>query len=145
MILALGKDDVHSFKICIHGNLVRRGLGCGLVQTSEVFLYDSLDPPSHSLIPGVQVDLEIIVAQRQDTIALPPEVIQRSDGKPFVWGLDPQNRAKKQTIALGLDAITIVEVTAGLKPGDRVIQVTLDTPIAPGTLIQAPPDVPASP
>ncbi len=97
-----------------------------------------LDSPSRTLIPGIQVDVEIIVAQRKDAIALPPEVIQRSDGEPFVWVLDPQKRAQKRTIVLGLEAITMVEVTTGLKPGDRVLQLPPDTSITPGTVIKSP-------
>jgi HlyD family secretion protein len=95
-----------------------------------------LDTPSRKLIPGIRVNVDIIVAQRNHAIALPPSVIQRDAGKSFVWILDSQQRAQKRTIVLGIDAITTVEVISGLKPGEKVIQPSLDSPIIPGSRIR---------
>ncbi len=95
-----------------------------------------LNTPSRKLIPGIQVNVDIIVAQRNNAIALPPNVIQRDDGKSFVWILDAQQRAQKRAIVLGIDAITTVEVISGLKPGEKVIQPSPDTPITPGSRIR---------
>jgi len=78
-----------------------------------------LDTPSHTLIPGSQVNVEIVLEQRRNVIALSIEAIQRSP-TPFVWVLN-QGRVKQQPIKIGLEGLTMVEVASGLKPGEQIV------------------------
>lgn len=94
-----------------------------------------LDNPTGSLIPGSQVGVEIIQAQRRNVVVLDPSAIERSESIPFVWIRDNQSKAQKRSIKLGLEGITTVEVRSGLYPGEQVIIPPPETPLTPGTPI----------
>jgi HlyD family secretion protein len=91
-----------------------------------------LDRPSQILIPGSKVDVEIVLAKRENVVALGREVIQGSGSDAFVWGRDSQGRVKKRPITLGLEGLTTVEVTSGLRPGDQVILPPAQSSLKPG-------------
>lgn len=80
-----------------------------------------LDSPTRSLIPGSQVNVEIILQQKQNVVTLNTEAIQREGGKPFVWVKDPTGKAQKRSVTLGLEGLTTIEVTAGLKVGEKLV------------------------
>jgi HlyD family secretion protein len=80
-----------------------------------------LDRPSNTLIPGSLVSVEIITDRRQNIIAIPPETIQSKEAKPFVWIRDTQGKTKKQPIEIGLEGLQKVEVTSGLRSGDKLV------------------------
>ncbi|MES1021336.1 HlyD family efflux transporter periplasmic adaptor subunit [Gloeocapsa sp. BRSZ] len=92
-----------------------------------------LDTPTGSLIPGSRVNVEIVLEQRQNVVALDTEVIQRNS-EPFVWIRDSQSRAQKRNINLGLEGVLTVEVTSGLSAGEQVI-IPPDEPLQPGMLV----------
>ncbi|NJP19914.1 MAG: HlyD family efflux transporter periplasmic adaptor subunit [Hydrococcus sp. CRU_1_1] len=92
-----------------------------------------LDRPNNTLIPGSIVSVEIITARRQNIIAIPPDIVQMTDAKPFVWIQDSQGKAKKQTITLGLQGLQKVEVTSGLQAGDKIVMAPSDLPLTPET------------
>lgn len=91
-----------------------------------------LDQPTQSLIPGSQVNVEIILEQRQDTVVLDVEALQNLSSDAFVWRVDETGEAYQQPVKTGLEALTQVEILAGLSPGDRVIVPPLDTPLEEG-------------
>lgn len=104
-----------------------------------------LDKPTNSLIPGSQVSVEIVVQQRQKVVAVNIEAIQRSEPQPFVWVRDNQGKAQKRIVTLGLEGATRVEVKSGLKPGDKIILPSPNTPVEPGMpIIEGPPVPPDS-
>jgi HlyD family secretion protein len=106
-----------------------------------------LDRPSGKLIPGSQASVEIIIQQRQKVLAVTLEEVQRNDATPFVWVQDRQKKARKHPVQLGLEGVTQVEIIKGLKLGDRVISVPVDSPIKEGTIIteEAVPEPSSSP
>lgn len=91
-----------------------------------------LDQPSGTLIPGSQVSVEIIQSQRQNVVVLDLAAIVRSRSSPFVWIRDSQSKAQKRPVTLGLEGVTTVEVTSGLRPGEQVILPSPETPIQSG-------------
>ncbi|MCZ0901363.1 efflux transporter periplasmic adaptor subunit, partial [Microcoleus sp. HI-ES] len=95
-----------------------------------------LDAPTRTLIPGSQVSVEIILQQRQKVVVLNTEAIVRSESKPFVWIRDSQGKAQKRSVTLGLEGLTQVEVTSGLRPGDSVVTPPSEPSLKPGTPIQ---------
>lgn len=95
-----------------------------------------LDAPTRTLIPGSQVSVEIILQQRQKVVVLNTEAIVRSESKPFVWIRDSQGKAQKRSITLGLEGLTQVEVTSGLRPGDIAVIPPPESSLKPGTPIQ---------
>ncbi|MCT7994232.1 HlyD family efflux transporter periplasmic adaptor subunit [Laspinema sp. C5] len=94
-----------------------------------------LKTPTGSLIPGAQVSVEIIVQQLQDVIMLPIEVIQRDAPKPYIWTVDAQSKVQKQSIELGLEGVTEVEIKSGLKVGEKVVLPPSDQPLEPGMVV----------
>ena len=95
-----------------------------------------LDRPSQTLIPGSQVDVEIVQQQRQEVVTLPIEALQRTGTQPFVWVEDGQGRAKKQPVTSGLEGLELVEVTSGLKAGERIILPPSTGTLAPDTPVK---------
>ncbi|MGB7443393.1 MAG: efflux RND transporter periplasmic adaptor subunit [Coleofasciculaceae cyanobacterium] len=89
--------------------------------------------PTETLIPGSRVNVEIVLEQRQDVVAIDTEVIQRSAPEPFVWIPNLEGKAQKQPVTLGLEGLTTVEVTSGLQEGDQVAIPPPQTPLQPGT------------
>ena len=100
-----------------------------------------LDQPSNTLIPGSSVNVEIISQQRQDVVTLPIEMVQREGGKPFVWVEDEQGKAKQQPVTLGLEDLTSVEITSGIKTGEQVILPPPDMPLTPGVPLETQPEL----
>ena len=96
-----------------------------------------LDQPTRKLIPGSQVSVEIILDQRQNVVVLDTEAIQRSKAKPFVWVRDRLGKAEKRNLTLGLEDVTKVEVTSGLRPGDKIVLPSPDSELEPGMPITA--------
>lgn len=96
-----------------------------------------LERPSNTLIPGSSVNVEIISQQRQDVVTLPVEIVQKGSGKPFVWIADEQGKAKQQPVTLGLEDLTSVEITSGLKAGKQVILPPPDANLTPGIPLEA--------
>ncbi|MGL5063531.1 MAG: efflux RND transporter periplasmic adaptor subunit [Microcoleus sp.] len=79
-----------------------------------------LDTPSNTLIPGSQVNIEIVLKQRQNVVILDTEAVVRSESKPFVWVRDSRGTAQKRSVTVGLEGLTQVEITSGLRAGDKV-------------------------
>lgn len=94
-----------------------------------------LNSPTHVLIPGGQVSVEIVLKQRSNVVTLGAEAIQRSPSALFVWVLDGHNAVQQQPITLGLEGLTTVEITSGLKPGTEVVLPSPDTELTPGTIV----------
>lgn len=94
-----------------------------------------LDAPTGILIPGSQVSVEIIQAQRQNVVAVDPSAINRSGSEPFVWVRDNHSKARKRTVTLGLEGATTLEVKSGLRPGEQVILPQPEAILRPGTPI----------
>ncbi|MBE9180658.1 efflux RND transporter periplasmic adaptor subunit [Oculatella sp. LEGE 06141] len=103
----------------------------------------SLDQPTRTLIPGSPVNVEIVLEQRSNVIALDIEAVQQTGAEPFVWRLDEAGKAQSQPIALGLEGLTTVEVTSGLRAGDRVLLPSPDITLQPGTTVIPQADIPS--
>lgn len=91
-----------------------------------------LDTATRTLIPGSRVNVEIVLDQRQNVVALNTEAIQRSEPHPFVWLRDSQSKAQKRPITLGLEGLLNVEVTSGLRAGQQIILPPAEPPLKPG-------------
>lgn len=95
-----------------------------------------LKTPTRSLIPGSQVSVEIIVQEQNNVVVLPIEAIARDAPQPYVWVKDPQGKAQKQTLTLGLEGVTEVEVTSGLNPGQTVLLPPPEAILEPGMPVE---------
>jgi HlyD family secretion protein len=79
-----------------------------------------VEPPTEGLVPGMNVDVEIVVAESARALQVPSEAVLREDGAPFVFRIQ-QGRARRSPIKLGLETVTAVEVVDGLEPDDRIV------------------------
>ncbi|MGF1570386.1 MAG: efflux RND transporter periplasmic adaptor subunit [Nodosilinea sp.] len=106
-----------------------------------------LDRPSGTLIPGSSVSLEVIIAQRQNALAIPPGALQQDEGTPYVWVVDGNSQAQKRPVVIGLDTLDAVEIISGLSESDTIIvNLPPDQPLTEGTtVLPSTPDSPNQP
>lgn len=79
-----------------------------------------LDPPADGLVPGMTVDLEIVVAETPDALQVPADAVVRRGDATFVYKLDGR-RVRATPVRLGLTSVTAAQVLEGLSPGDEVV------------------------
>jgi HlyD family secretion protein len=79
-----------------------------------------VEPPTEGLVPGMSVDVEIVVAESLSALHVPAEAVFTANGAPFVFRIK-RGRARKSPVTLGLETVTAVEVVEGLEPEDRVV------------------------
>ena len=72
-----------------------------------------LDPPTDGLVPGMTVDVEIVVAEAPHALQVPAEAIfYQADGDPFVYRIDG-NRVRVTPVRLGLSSVAATRDHAG--------------------------------
>ena len=80
----------------------------------------SISSPQQTLIPNINVDVEIETAQGPKVPTLPRECVFPEGKDYFVW-LFQNGQARKRKVVTGRATSTFMEVTGGLSVGDRVI------------------------
>lgn len=79
-----------------------------------------LEPPTNGLVPGMTVDVDIIVAEAPNALQVPAEAIVYQEGKSLVYMVDG-NRVRAVPVQLGLSSVTAMEVTQGLEEDALVV------------------------
>jgi len=79
-----------------------------------------VEPPTEGLVPGMNVDVEIVVAESARALQVPAEAVLTEDGTSYVFRIQ-RGRARRTPVTLGLETVTAVEIVKGLEPGDRVV------------------------
>jgi RND family efflux transporter MFP subunit len=74
-----------------------------------------------SLAAGTVVQIEIVGEEHKSALVIPAAAIAEEDGDIYVMVAGADNKAHKYPVAVGLSTPTLVEITTGLKAGDRVI------------------------
>ncbi|RMD85891.1 MAG: efflux RND transporter periplasmic adaptor subunit [Candidatus Dadabacteria bacterium] len=72
------------------------------------------------LVPGMIVDVEIIVERISDALQIPAEAVFVEEGRSYAYRV-VGNRLGRVAIETGRASALDVEVLSGLKPGDRVV------------------------
>lgn len=88
-----------------------------------------LPPESHSaaecggmrLRPGMSASASITSSRHNDILKLPARSIFVRDGKESVWTVDDGGRVRIAHISTGIQDLDSIEVTSGLKQGDKVV------------------------
>ena len=108
-----GSDQVHTGTIVAVEPLVD-------VETRSLTLRAQSPNPDLVLVPGAFADVEIVIRQIEDALAVPNRAIIPELGgkKVFVY---EDGEARPRAVETGLRTAEIVEVTQGLEAGDRVI------------------------
>ncbi len=79
-----------------------------------------LDPPTDGLVPGMIVDVEIVVAEEQSALQVPADAIFYQNGAPFVYRID-DGRARITPVEIGLSSTTATAIKSGLEEGALVV------------------------
>lgn len=79
-----------------------------------------VEPPTDGLVPGMSVDVDIVVTELADTLHVPAQAIVRSNGQPYVYRV-AGSRAERTPVKLGLETVNEVEVVEGLSAEDHVV------------------------
>lgn len=88
----------------------------------QVITTIKLDRSLPYLRDGMNVDVDIITADRPHVIAVANEAIRRDDTKPYVYVVRPgDGRAIKTPVALGTANDTQTIVTGGIRPGETIV------------------------
>ncbi|MEL7330241.1 MAG: efflux RND transporter periplasmic adaptor subunit [Cyanobacteria bacterium J06559_1] len=96
--------------------------------TRTVTVEAVVDNPNGQLLSGQFLDMEIITERRADALSVPQKALVAFNGEPAVWVVNGE-RAQRRQVATGLmnrGSVSEgqgqrVEITSGLKDGDRVI------------------------
>lgn len=78
-----------------------------------------LGPSALPIDTAVQV--EIVVDERKDVVAIPADAIQRADGQTFVWVPNENSQATRRDVRIGLIVGSVAQIVSGLGPGEPVI------------------------
>lgn len=79
-----------------------------------------LDPPTEGLVPGMTVDVEIVVAESPAALVVPADAVVSRGGESFVYLLDG-SRVRERKVRTGLASVTSTEIVEGLSAGDVVV------------------------
>ena len=84
-----------------------------------------LDPPTDGLVPGMTVDVEIVVAEAADTLQVPAEAVQTNGSGSYVYRVDGE-RLRHTPVRTGLTSVSAVAITDGLEEGALVVVGPID-------------------
>ena len=73
------------------------------------------------LAAGTAVQVEIVAEEHPRALVIPAAAVVREEDETFVMVAGTDNKAHKYPVAIGLTTHSLVEITSGLKAGDRVI------------------------
>ncbi|MBX3027940.1 efflux RND transporter periplasmic adaptor subunit [bacterium] len=79
-----------------------------------------LDPPTEGLVPGMTVDVEIVVAEDPNALQVPAEAVQAQGREAFVYRVDGR-RLHKVPVRMGLTSVSAVAIADGLEEGALVV------------------------
>jgi membrane fusion protein (multidrug efflux system) len=90
--------------------------------TGQIILRSEFPNPDYDLLPGSFVRVRLEQAVNKEAISVPQRAILRDGaGVAQVLLLDGENRVRQQPVQLGSVQNDRWIVTAGLKPGDRIV------------------------
>lgn len=79
------------------------------------------EPETVNLDAGARGEIDLILEQRMQVLAVPVKAVHEADGKLFVYVLGDNQIREVKWISVGVYGDSYVEITDGLAEGDRVI------------------------
>lgn len=79
-----------------------------------------VDPPTQGLVPGMTVDVDIVVDDVPHALQIPATAVHNDGGQAFVYRV-AGGHAERTPVVLGRASVNAVEVLDGLASDDRVI------------------------
>jgi HlyD family secretion protein len=80
-----------------------------------------INEPIPGLRPGMAAQVQLVIANREDSLAVPLGAILRYEGKPHVAVRKPGGAIELREVSVGLTNEKLVEITQGIASGDDVI------------------------
>jgi membrane fusion protein (multidrug efflux system) len=74
-----------------------------------------------AITPGMYANAYLQLAHRENVVTIPVVAVQGTKQTATLFVLDENNCAQQRTVQLGIRGSTLVEVTSGVQPGDRVL------------------------
>jgi HlyD family secretion protein len=106
----------------------------GMRSVGEVLC--SIDNNQMELLPNTNVQVEILVRERRDTLVVPRGAVRESSkGQRYVWVFN-DGHVHRQNVALGIANASNYEVLSGLSDGQRVAE-PVDQRLKDGMEVQA--------
>jgi RND family efflux transporter MFP subunit len=93
------------------------------LDTNTRTMLTEVDVPNKdlSLSPGMYAETTIQLQQKSDALTLPAQAVVQNGDQAYVLVVDPTNHVQKRNISLGIQTANRVEITNGLREGERVI------------------------
>jgi membrane fusion protein (multidrug efflux system) len=103
-------------------------------ETRSALVKATVPNPENALKPGMFCTVTIVIETIENALAVPLEARVSRGEKHFLYIVE-DDKAVMREVQLGIFAEGSIEITDGLKPGDRVIVAGLQK-IGPGALVQ---------
>ncbi|MCX6114389.1 MAG: HlyD family efflux transporter periplasmic adaptor subunit [Proteobacteria bacterium] len=113
-----------------------RKVGSFMGGASEVEL--AVDNERALLPPGVPVDIEFVIASKQDALVLQSEAILGVGSERYVYKLFG-SRIYRTPVTVGITALTTTEIVVGLSDGDEVVLPSDKIALKDGSTVQPSP------
>jgi len=90
--------------------------------------------PRGELVPGMYADATLVLREASGAIVAPVQAIDRTETGARVLVVGRDEKLEARNVSLGLEAADRVEVTSGLREGDRVV-IGSRAQLKPGTVV----------
>jgi HlyD family secretion protein len=80
----------------------------------------AVELPVNGLLPGMNVDVEIVVQQAEGVLQVPAESIFKDQFGAFVYAIE-SGRVQRRAVETGRSSVTRVEIVTGVEAGDEVV------------------------
>jgi len=82
----------------------------------------SIPNPKNRLKPGMFAEVQLTIAERNNVVRVPVDVLQEKEGHKIVYVLE-KDKARERKVDIGLAGVDYVEIKSGLNPGEKIIVV----------------------
>ncbi|KAB3535771.1 efflux RND transporter periplasmic adaptor subunit [Alkaliphilus pronyensis] len=80
-----------------------------------------IDNQHHQIKPGMFAEVSFVIDNRDNALLVPLEAVLTDDDEGFVFILKDDNTVIKQPVATGYKNAEYIEITNGVKKGDKVV------------------------
>jgi cobalt-zinc-cadmium efflux system membrane fusion protein len=78
-----------------------------------------VENPGRRLKPGMFAKVSLAIGRQTSALTVPPSALEEDGERRFVY-VQQEDGFKRQEVKIGRKTQTLVEITSGLKPGDRI-------------------------
>ena len=89
--------------------------------TSTITMRATISNKDAKVLPGTFVYVNLFITDEYEFLMIPPEVIFADQLGSYIYVVDKESKAKRVNIETGYSSKYYVDVSSGLKDGDRVI------------------------